>query len=92
MTNLREYLVERLNEPLINESIKQWPNITTLGNGTYEGPLWGSCFIYEGKKYFCSMGLLNIFPINCRITVNGTECKVDPIDKMQRKELMELYN
>ena len=55
------------------------------------GPLLGSCFLYEGKRYFCSMGLLNIFPINCRITVSGTECNVDPIDNMQRRELMELY-
>ena len=33
-------------------SINQYPNVNVLGDGEYDGVLWGHCFVYEGHKYY----------------------------------------
>jgi hypothetical protein len=68
--------MKRLSE-FVNESVdvnpKGWPNVTELGDGEYEGQIWGHCFMYEGKDYFCDRGLLNISPVPAKIKIENNE-------------------
>lgn len=79
----------------LNESKGQdLPPVESLGDGVYEGALWGSCFVYNGKKYLCKEGLLNLFPNMVKITVKDGSVVLPhtSIDEMQRPELKELFN
>ena len=45
MKSLREYLITESINP------NKWPNIKELGQGEFDGALWGNCFIYNEQKY-----------------------------------------
>ena len=87
--------MKHLNE-YINESIdykpnpNNWPNVKELGNGEYEGAIYGNCFIYNEKKYFSDYGVLSMFPSYCKITVNEDDIQISS-DDCQRPELKELF-
>ena len=86
MKNLTQY---------INESIdynpNNWPNLKELGNGEFNGILYGNCFIYNEKKYFSEYGVLSMFPIYTKAIINDNDIQFDSIDNCQRPELKELF-
>jgi len=43
--------------------------VETLEDGTYFGSLWGSYFTTNGKKYKVECGILNILPVEWKITI-----------------------
>jgi len=88
MKTLTQYINESSD---YNPNPENWPNVKELGNGEFEGALWGHCFVYNEQKYFSDMCTLNIFPSYCRITVNEGNIKLDPVDGYQRPELKELF-
>ena len=47
MKNLNVFINESTN-PIT----EKYPNVLTLGDGEYNGILWGHCFLYENNKYY----------------------------------------
>lgn len=96
MKEINKFLEEatKIND-LINETrsdnMKDFPSVKELGNGVFEGALWGHCFLYEGKKYYVENVLLNIYPCNVRITINGEHILVEAIDHYQKPELVNQF-
>lgn len=88
MKNLTEYINESMD---YNPNPNNWPNISELGEGTFEGALWGHCFVYNEQKYFSNHCTLSIFPHYCRIIINEENIKMEPIDNCQRPELKALF-
>ena len=77
-----------------NESVnpaEKYPNVITLGDGEYDGALWGHCFVYEGNKYYSDCGWRNIFPMYCKMVIEGDHAWAHQVDKYQREELKKLY-
>ena len=77
-----------------NESVtpvEEYPNVTTLGDGEYDGALWGHCFVYEGQKYYSEIGWMNIFPSYCKMVVEGDKVMPHQVDEYQRESLKKLY-
>lgn len=77
-----------------NESVtpdKKYPNVKTLGDGEYDGALWGHCFVYEGKKYYSECGWRNVYPMYCKMIVKGDDVFPEQKDIYQRPELKKLY-
>lgn len=87
MKTLKEYLITES----VNSQSNEWPNVKTLGNGEFEGALWGNCFIYDEQKYFCETGILSMFPSYFKVTINEDDVQLNPIDDQQRPELKELF-
>lgn len=87
--------MKSLNE-FINESINpnpnNWPNATELGEGEFEGALWGHCFLYEGNKYYSELGWKNIYPGYCIMEVKEGNAIPRQKDKYQRQELVAEFN
>ncbi len=87
--------MKSLNE-FINESINpnpnDWPNATELGEGEFEGALWGHCFLYEGNKYYSELGWMNIYPGYCIMEVKEGNAIPKQKDTYQRQELVAEFN
>ena len=97
-TDEEKELVDKENEEdekkKTNESIsstKQYPNVNVLGDGEYDGVLWGHCFVYEGHKYYSQMGWENMYPSYCKMIIHGNDVIPKQIDIYQRKELKKLF-
>ena len=70
-----------------NESVttvEEYPNVTTLGDGEYDGALWGHCFVYEGQKYYSECGWRNIFPSYCKMVIENGKSWAYQVDVYQR--------
>lgn len=77
-----------------NESVtpvEEYPNVTVLGDGEYNGALWGHCFVYEGKKYYSECGWKNIFPSYCKMVIENGKAWAHQVDIYQRESLKKLY-
>lgn len=83
-----------LNEGVVVESVdlKKWPNVKTLGDGSFEGILWGHCFLYENQKYYSNMGWRNCFPSYCKMVIENGESFPYGVDGYQRPKLKELFD
>lgn len=99
-TDEEKELVDKENEEdnddkkKTNESIStinQYPNVNILGDGEYDGVLWGHCFVYEGHKYYSKIGWRNMFPSYCKMIICGDDSIPKQIDSYQRKELKKLF-
>ena len=87
--------VEVVDPECIKESVNDlnnWPNVTTLGDGEYDGALWGHCFVYEGQKYYSECGWRNIFPSYCKMVIENGKAWAHQVDEYQRPKLKELFN
>ena len=80
---------KKTNESI--SSINQYPNVNILGDGEYDGVLWGHCFVYEGHKYYSQMGWKNMYPSYCKMIIHGNDAIPKQIDIYQRKELKKLF-
>ena len=80
---------KKTNESI--SSIKQYPNVNVLGDGEYDGVLWGHCFVYEGHKYHSKIGWKNIYPSYCKMMIHGDDVIPKQMDIYQRKELKKLF-
>lgn len=80
---------KKTNESI--SSINQYPNVNILGDGEYDGVLWGHCFVYEGHKYYSKIGWKNMFPSYCKMIIHGDDTIPKQIDAYQRKELKKLF-
>ena len=89
MKQLSEYI--NINESSEN-SDKKYPNVKELGEGEFNGILWGHCFLYEGNKYYSEIGWKNMFPSYCNMKINETEAWPCQVDKYQRKDLKKLFD
>ena len=96
-TDEEKELVDKENEEdekKTNESISsinQYPNVNILGDGEYDGVLWGHCFVYEGHKYYSKIGWMNIYPSYCKMMIHGDDVIPKQMDIYQRKELKKLF-
>ena len=87
--------VEVVDPECIKESVNnpnKWPDVMTLGDGTFEGILWGHCFLYENKKYYSGMGWRNCFPSYCKMVIENGEVFPYQVDEYQRPKLKELFD
>ena len=80
---------KKTNESI--SSINQYPNVNILGDGEYDGVLWGHCFVYEGHKYHSKIGWKNMYPSYCKMIIRGNDVIPKQIDIYQRKELKKLF-
>ena len=80
---------KKTNESI--SSINQYPNVNILGDGEYDGVLWGHCFVYEGHKYHSKIGWMNMYPSYCKMIIHGNDVIPKQIDIYQRKELKKLF-
>ena len=80
---------KKTNESI--SSINQYPNVNILGDGEYDGVLWGHCFVYEGHKYHSKIGWKNMYPSYCKMMIHGDDAIPKQIDIYQRKELKKLF-
>ena len=84
-------LGEILNEN-VNPNPNNWPDVKTLGDGEYDGALWGHCFVYEGKKYYSECGWKNIYPSYCKMVIENGKAWARQVDIYQRPKLKELFD
>ena len=89
MKNLKEYINESMDN---NPNPNNWPNVTELGNGEFDGALWGHCFVYENKKYFSDYGWLNMYPSYCKMRIDEEGAFPQQVDEYQRESLKKLFN
>lgn len=87
MKSLKQYLI---NES-INSQSSEWPDVKSLGYGEFDGILWGSCFLYENKKYYSEIAWRNMFPSYCKMIIDEKKAFPVQVDKYQRSELKELF-
>ena len=86
--------ISELNESLQNkyDNPLNLPPVESLGDGVFEGALWGQCFAHEGKKYFCKTGTLNIFPYKVSVVIkNGEVENFNQLDEYQHPELKKNF-
>lgn len=79
----------------INESnTSNLPPVESLGDGEFEGALWGSVFAYNGNKYQCKDGLLNLYPCKVKLTIKDDKMGFPFVfvDKFQQPELISLFD
>lgn len=79
----------------INESnTPNLPPVESLGDGEFEGALWGSVFFYNGNKYQCKDGFLNLYPYKVKLIIKDGKVVVpfEPVDKFQHPELKNLFD
>lgn len=81
---------EQTNESVMNP-VEKYPDVTTLGDGEYDGVLWGQCFVYDGHKYYSEYGWRNMYPSYCRMIIHGNDAVPKQMDIYQRKELKKLF-
>ena len=80
---------EKTNESVT--PVEEYPNVITLGDGEYDGALWGHCFVYEGQKYYSECGWRNIFPSYCKMVIENGKAWAYQVDEYQRESLKKLY-
>lgn len=85
-------LIEYINESVSSSSNHQYPSISILGNGEFDGILWGHCFLYNGKKYHSESGWSNMFPSYCKMIIKDNNAFPKQVDEYQYPELKELFN
>lgn len=90
MKNITEYLITESNKTP-QDKLMELPKVTELGLGTFDGILWGHCFLYEGKKYYSEYGWKSVFPMKCRMEINEEQAFPYQVDKYQYRELKQLY-
>ena len=88
MKDVIEYII---NESISNP-IEDYPNVKELGNGEFDGILWGHCFLYENKKYYSENGWKNMFPSYCKMEINEEKTWPHQVDIYQREDLRKLFN
>lgn len=77
----------------INESLNNnYPNVKELGNGEFDGILWGHCFLYENKKYYSEIGWRNAFPSYCKMIIDEEKVSPKQVDRYQHIELKKLFD
>ena len=86
MKNLNEFITESKN-PVKDK----YPNVLKLGNGEFDGILWGHCFLYEGNKYYSECGWRNVYPSYCKLTINEEGVFANQVDQYQHKDLKKLF-
>ena len=89
MKSLNVFINESQNES--QNPVEDYPNVLELGNGEFNGALWGHCFAYEGKKYYSDMGWRNAFPIYCKMIIENDKAIPQQTDKYQRPDLKKLF-
>lgn len=83
----------KLNESNEYDNFLNLPPVESLGDGVYEGALWGHCFSHNGNKFYCSSGTRNKYPYKVRVIIENGECKpFDFIDNFQHPNLRDLFN
>lgn len=87
MKELNVYIKESKNSPDEN-----YHNVKELGEGEFNGILWGHCFLYEGNKYYSEIGWKNMFPSYCNMKINESEAWPCQVDKYQRQDLKKLFD
>ena len=87
MKSIKEYLIKES----INPVQEKYPDVKTLGIGELNGILWGSCFLYENKKYYSEICWKNMFPSYCKMIIDEEKAFPVQVDKYQRTELKELF-
>ncbi len=86
-------IITFINESMdINPNPNNWPDVKELGNGEFEGTLWGHCFVYNGQKYYSESGWLNMYPSYCIMTINEEGVFPKQKDEYQRPNLKSLFN
>lgn len=51
------------------------PRLAELGDGEYEGTIWGNRFNFENKDYYSEIGAFNIFPSPATAVVENGEVR-----------------
>lgn len=83
----------------INESAQTYDNplnlppLETLGDGEFEGALWGHCFAYGNGKYYSQTGTKNIYPYKVIVTVKDgvVQRPYEFVDNFQHPDLKALF-
>ena len=91
-TQLRQIVAESIKGVLKENREINEPNIKILGDGVYEGALWGHTFLYKGKKYYTEKGWRNMFPAYCKATVKGDDVSLQQVDGYQRRSLVKDFD
>ena len=86
MKSLNEFITES-----IDPNPNNWPNVTELGDGEFNGALWGHCFLYEGNKYFSETGWLNAYPSYCTMEIKEGKAWPRQSNECQRPSLVEQF-
>lgn len=92
MRKLGEILNEGVSIKKDPNNPNNWPDVKTLGEGSFEGILWGHCFLYENQKYYSNMGWRNCFPSYCKMVIENDESFPYQVDEYQRPKLKELFD
>ena len=90
-STLRKIVKEIVSEMLIENTIKDLPNVKTLGCGEFDGILWGHTFLYEGDKYYSETGWSCMFPMYCKMIIDENGAHPNQVEPYQRPELKELF-
>lgn len=91
---LNEELTKKrpINEDKKGKKVNEYPNVTKLGDGVYEGIIWGHCFLYKGKKYYSEQGIKNMYPCYFKAIISGNSVKLEPYkDGYQHKDLVSEF-
>ena len=84
--------ISKINETNVYDNFLNLPPVESLGDGVYEGAIVGHCFSHNGNKYFCKMGIKNLYPCKINVIIENGECKqFNFIDKFQHPELKYLF-
>lgn len=93
MCQEKRWIDKKDEESKIDESLQctQYPNVTSLGEGEFDGALWGHTFAYNGKLFYSENGWRNKYPGYCKMIVRGDEPFPKQMDIYQRQELVDLF-
>ena len=91
-SQLRQIVTESVKRVLKENKEINEPNIKILGDGVYEGALWGHTFLYKGKKYYSQQGWKNMFPCYCKATIKGDDVYLEQVDAYQRRSLIKDFD
>jgi len=83
-------VVEGIQESKSNPN--DWPDVKTLGSGSFEGILWGHCFLYNEQKYYSEMGWRNCYPSYCKMIIENDSVFPEQVDIYQRPNLRKLFD
>lgn len=92
MRKLGEILNEDVSIKKTPNNPNGWPDVKTLGEGSFEGILWGHCFLYNEQKYYSGIGWMNCFPSYCKMVIENDEAFPYQVDEYQRPKLKELFD
>lgn len=63
--------MKKINDYILESKVYALPSVLELGDGVFEGTIWGSCFTYDGKEYKSEIGALNIFPSKATLEIRN---------------------